>query len=203
VPNLFGNLPADTLLDAGILSIGSTPLAVSRGGLSGTVTPEWRSVAFGGGHTPIAGLDRKVGVTAKFAGVFVEFAPEDVLIYAAQETGSLVDAIQGAPSLSTAVAASVPSEIAATYTCDVPGIVEGAAGLIVRGRYVEDLRLTWLRGGGGDVRMIFPVALCTKYSLRGKDREEAEISVEFEARLDLSNSTDTDQLPYHIEVRDT
>ena len=200
MPNLFGNLPADTLLDAGIISVGSTPIGVSRGGLSGRVEPEWRSVVFDGRQSAVAGLDRKVGIVAKFAGTFIEFAQKDVELYEAQETGSLSGGL-GAPSLTVAAAAAFASAAAAALTAAAIGVIAAAKEFFTRGRYVQDLRLTFQRGGGGDVRIIFPLAICAKYDLKGKDKEEAEIALEFEARLDMLTATDTDQLPYYVEVR--
>jgi hypothetical protein len=149
----------------------------------------------------IGGLDRKVGIVAKISGVFIEFDPVTVLIWEAQHTGSLSALFEGAPTLLVAAAAALTSEVAAMYTCDVPGLPDPAKEYFSRGRYVPDLRLTFQRGGGGDVRIIFPMALCTKYDLKGKDKEEAEISAEFEARLDMLSAADTDQMPYYVEVR--
>jgi hypothetical protein len=194
-------LPADTLLDSGVLSIGATAVAVSRGGISFTEEPEWRNVDFDGRRAPIVGLDRKVGIVARFAGVFLNFAHAHILIYEAQKIGSLSATGQGAPALSVAQAAALSVAAAAAYTCNVPGVIEGAQGLLSSGRYLSDLRLTYQRGGGGDVRVIFPKAKCTKYDLKGKDKEEAEVSAEFEARLDMSVAADTDVMPYYIEVR--
>jgi hypothetical protein len=201
VPNLFGNLPADTLLDSGILSIGATAIAVSRGGLSGTVEPEWRNVDFDGKRSPVLGLDRKTGVVAKFSGNFLNFAQTQILIYEAQKIGSVSATGQGSPSLSVAQAAALTVAAAAAYTCDVPGVIEGAQGLFSAGRYLTDLRLTFQRGGGGDVRIIFPKAHCTKWDVKGKEKAEAEVSAEFEARLDMSVAADTDVMPYYVEVR--
>lgn len=201
MPNLFGNLPADTLLDSGVLSIGATAVAVSRGGLTGTVTPEWSNVDFDGKRSPVLGLDRKTGIVARFSGNFLQFAQTHVLIYEAQKIGSTSATGQGAPSLTVAQAAALTVAAAAAYTSNVPGVIEGAQGLFSAGRYLSDLRLTFQRGGGGDVRMIFSKALCTKYSLKGKDKSEVEVSAEFEARLDMSVAADTDVMPYYTEVR--
>lgn len=201
MPNLFGNLPADTLLDSGVLSIGATAVGVSRGGLSGTVEPEWRSVDFDGQRSKVMGLDRKVGIVARFAGTFIQFAQSHILIYEAQKIGSLSATGQGMPSLTVAAAAALAAGAAAAMTSSVPGVIEGAGKLFSAGRYLPDLRLTFQRGGGGDVRMIFPKALCNKYDAKGKDKAEAEVSAEFEARLDLSGALTTDDMPYYVEVR--
>jgi hypothetical protein len=201
VPSLFGNLPADTLLDSGILSIGATAVSVSRGGLTDSVTPEWSNVDFDGKRSSIVGLDRKTGIVAKFAGTFLQFAQTHVLIYQAQKIGSTSATGQGAPSLTVAQAAALTVAAAAAYTSNVPGVIEGAQGLFSAGRYLSDLRLTFQRGSGGDVRVIFPKALCTRYDLKGKEKSEAEVSAEFEARLDMSVAADTDTMPYYVEIR--
>jgi hypothetical protein len=143
-----------------------------------------------------------VGIVAKILRSFIEFAPEDVLIYAAQETGSLSALFRALRAFRWRLPRPRSRR---RYRGDLhlrrAGNVEGAGGLFSRGRYIPDLRLTFQRGGGGDVRIIFPMALCTKYDLKGKDKEEAEISAEFEARLDMLSRADTDQMPYYVEVR--
>jgi hypothetical protein len=181
------------------LSIGATAVAVSRGGLTGSVEPEWRDVDFDGRRSKIVGLDRKVGVVARFAGIFLNFSQTTVLVYEAQKIGSLSATGQGAPSLSVAQAAALTSAGAAAYTCDVPGVIEDATGLFSAGRYLTDLRLTFQRGGGGDVRLIFPRAICTKYDIKGHEKAEGEVSAEFEARLTYAGNTDA--MPYYIEIR--
>lgn len=194
-------LPADTLLDSGILSVGATAVAVSRGGIAFDEGPEWRAVEFDGRRAAVVGLDRLVGKVAKFSGVFLNFAHAQILKYEAQKFGSLSATGQGMPALTVAQAAALTVAQAAAYTCNVPGVIEGAQGLFSAGRYLTDLRLTFQRGDGGDVRIIFPKALCTRYDVKGKDKGEAEVSAEFEARLDMSVAADTDVQPYIIEKR--
>jgi hypothetical protein len=200
VPNLFGNLPGDTLLDTAILYRGAVPYGVSRGGLAGTIEKEWSNVDFDGKRSPIVGLDRIVGVTARFSGVFIEFGPQHIQFYQALATGSL-SAGSGAPSLTVAAAAALTVAVAAALTSAAIGVPEKAGTLMRRGLYTPDLRLVFLRAGGGDVRYVFPMAICDKWDLKGKDKSTAEISAQFTARLDLTVAADADVMPYILEVR--
>jgi len=177
------------------------PFAVSRGGLTGTVEVEWHTIDFDGKRSDIVGLDRKTGVVARISGSFLEFGPEDIQVFEAQGTGAL-SAGSGAPSLTVAAAAALSVAAAAGLTSSAIGVPDGAGVLFSRGRYTDDLRLRFLRGGGGDVRFIFPVALCDKWDLKGKDKSEAEISAQFTARLDYATTPDTDAMPYIQEIRD-
>lgn len=200
MPNLFGNLPADTLLDAGILYRGAVPFAVSRGGLSGTVEKEWSHVPFDGQRSKIVGLSRITGVEARFSGTFIEFGAKHIQFFEAEALGSL-SAGSGSPSLTTAAAAALTVAIAAALTSSAIGVSEKAGVLFRRGLYTPDLRLVFIRSGGGDVRYVFPMALCEKWDLKGKDKGEGEISATFSARLDLTVAADTDVAPYIMEVR--
>lgn len=200
MPNLFGNLPGDTLLGAGILYRGAVPFAVSRGGLSGTVEREWSHVPFDGQTSKIVGLSRITSVESRFAGTFLELGADDVQLFEAQGLGSL-SAGSGAPSLTVAQAAALTVAIAAALTSAAIGVAERANVPFRRGLYTPDLRLVYIRSGGGDVRYIFPMALCEKWDVKGKDKGEGEISAVFSARLDMATAADTDVAPHKIEIR--
>lgn len=198
----IAGLPADVLLDAGLLKVGGSVIGVTRGGLSFTNEKEWRNVEFDGKRSPVMGLDRIVGCVARFGGTLIELSQANLRRLLGQSTslgGSLLND-KGAPQLTVAEAAALSVAVAASLTSDALGVPEGAGVLLAANRYVPDLRLVFARGGGGTATVVFPLALCNKYDVKGQDKSEAEIGFEFEARLDLSASTDTDVLPYTIEL---
>jgi hypothetical protein len=78
-----------------------------------------------------------------------------------------------------------------------------AGSLLVAAEYIQNLR--WIfelgtsTGSGPYVDIYFPIALCTKWSMKGQDKKEAQISFEFEAVGDPT--VDLGTAPYLIERR--
>lgn len=170
-------LPADILLDSGLLLINSaTPWGVSMGDLSFDPGIDRKQVGFDGQRSPIVGLDRTVGFGAKISGTMKELS-------GARLTGLYE------PGSSSAAGGGVT-----TITPKKAGI------LLVAGEYLSVVRLAFPRGSGGFAWVKFPKALLAKYDIKGKDKDEALISVEIEARLDMSVAADTDVAPYVIEL---
>lgn len=172
-------LPKDVLLDSGVLYLGSTPLCASRGGLSFDPAKELRNIEFDGKKSPILGLDRVVRVAPVISGTMIEFGQADITNYDAGATSTFASA----------------TAVTGVITPKKGGILLAAAD------YLTNLGLVFERAdGSGYVRVRFPKALCRKYSLKGTDGEEAEVDVEFEARLDMSASGAlVHDLPYVIE----
>ena len=195
-------LPQDTILDAGVLMLTTTPIGVSRGGLSVSLEKEWRNVDFDGKRSDVMALDRVVGVVCKISGNFLQFAPKDVQKFEAASAGSLygADPARGSPSLTVAEAAALTVALAAALSSQAIGVPNKASALFGVGKYLPDLRLVYARANGGLVKVIFPIALCTKWSLKGQDKSEGEVSAEFQARLDLSGSNTIDDLPYSVTI---
>jgi hypothetical protein len=174
---LAAAVPPDILKDSGVLYVGNNPMGVSRGGLTFDPKKEIRNVDFDGKKSPVMGLDRVSKHAPVFSGTMLEFDNTDVGFY---EPG-ITDGVTG-------VATGVMTPI-------------DAGQLFVAGNYLTNLRLIFARANdSGYVQIRFPRALCTKYSLVGKDSEEPEVSCEFEARLDMSVSgADLGDAPYVIE----
>jgi hypothetical protein len=169
-------LPADILLDSGLLLVNaSTPWGVSVGDLSFDPGIERKQAGFDGQRSAIVGLDRTVGFTPKISGTMKELS-------ATRATGLYE------PGSSSAVVSGTT-----TLTPKKAGI------LYVVGEYLSAVRLAFPRGSGGYAWVKFPKALLTKYDIKGKDKDEAVISIEIEARLDMSVAADTDVAPYVIE----
>lgn len=172
-------LPADVLLDSGLLLVNSsTPWGVSMGDLSFDPGIDRKQVGFDGQRSSIVGLDRTVGFAPKISGTMKELSTTRL-------TGLYEPASSSAGTNPT------------TITPKKAGV------LLVIGEYLTNVRLAFPRGAGGYAWVIFPKALCVKYDVKGKDKDEALISIEIEARLDMTVAADTDVAPYTIQLSAT
>jgi hypothetical protein len=172
-------LPTDVLLDSGVLYVGSTVFGATKGGLTFDPGVEYRNIEFDGKRSAIKLLDRKMMMTPKISGTVLELAAGNV---AKLEPGATV-ATTGAWTGSTSYAP------------------KRAAGLLVAGDYVDNVRAIWLRGNGAFVQVRFPSALIMKYDIQSQDAEEVSIAIEIEARLDtaVSGFGNVGDVPFRIE----
>ena len=170
------DLPADCLLDSGVLYIGSNIVGVSRGGLQFDPGKTYSQIKFDGQRSPIKGLDRVASYDAKISGTLLEFGTEERPWL---EPGSTNDS--GTPTDTTTMKAA--------------GVI------LASGDYQANVRLVFERGGGKYAAVLFPYALCSQYTLKGNDGDAAEIAVTFEARLSVG-AGGTGECPYKIELRD-
>jgi hypothetical protein len=174
--------PTDQIIDIGVLSYDvsgvDTVLGVSRGGLGFDPGIDLHEQQYDGQRSPIVGGDRISYRRATISGNMLQLGPEDHRIF----------------------------EPAAGGTGSTPGtVLPKAAGIsFVIGEYVKNLTLTFTRSGGGTVKYRFPYAICKKYGpIAPKDNDEAEISVNFEARLDRADVANSDSTcPYTITYLD-
>lgn len=172
-----GTLPADALLDSGVLYVGSTPVGVSRGGLSFDPGRQTRSIAFDGKRSDVKGLDRVTGWDSKISGTLLEFAGGDIQRL---EPGSTSAVVGGTT----------------TYT------PKGAGALFASGDYLADVRLIFERSGGGYAAVYFPSAFVDKWGpLKGSDNNEAEMQIQISARAVVAAAADVPKCPYAIEIR--
>lgn len=160
-------MPKDILEGSGVLYVGSSPLSASRGGLSFDPAKEVRNVEFDGKKSPIKQLDRTIRVVPVISGNMIQAGQSQLTQYEAGATSSFAS----------------PTAVTGVITPKKAGLLYAAAD------YLTNLRLVFERlDNSGFVQVRFPVAYCRKYSLKGTDGEEAEVAVEFEARLDMSVS---------------
>lgn len=173
------NLPTDVVLDSGVLYVGATVFGATKGGLQFDPANTYRNIEFDGKRSAVKLLDRKMMTAPKLSGTVLELATGNVARF---EPGATV-ATTGAWTASTSYAP------------------KRAAGLLVAGDYVDNVRAIWLRGGGGFVQVRFPSALLTKYDISSQDGEEVSIAIEIEARLDTSVTgfTNVGDVPFRIE----
>jgi hypothetical protein len=70
---------------------------------------------------------------------------------------------------------------------------------LLAGAYLSNLRVIWERTGTqGFFQARMPRALCTKYDITSKDKDESEIDAEFEGRLDLTVTGNTSDTPIYF-----
>ena len=174
------NLPADTLLDSGVLYFGSTKIGVTRGAPKFDPARTWRNIEFDGKQAPVKGLDRPMYGEAMISGTLIEFG--------GASTGNQITKLEPGATAVTVGAIT-------TYTP-----VAGGA-LLAAGNYFANLRMFFERATPGTyAAILFAVAFCKKYDVQGANMNEATIPFEFVARLDLNTQQVSDP-PYVIELR--
>lgn len=170
------DLPADVIVDSGVLYVGTAIVGVTRGGLAFDPGKSYRNIPFDGVRSPIKGLDRIEKYDAKLTGTILEFDAEE---FVQLEPGSTNDA-------------GTPTTIIT---------MKAASTLLASGDYLTDVRLVMERGGGGYAAVHFSVGLLTQYSVKTSDNSEAEIAITIEARLDMAVAATPSVCPYKIELR--
>jgi hypothetical protein len=168
----------DALLDSGVLYVGATVFGAFQGGLSFDHGITYRNVEFDGKRSPVTLLDRKMSQAPKISGTVVQLSTANV---AQIEPGATVSAT-------------------GAWTASTSYLPKRAAGLLVAGDYLTDVRAIWLRASGGFVQVRFPSALLTKYDITAQDGAEVAIALEIEARLNMGASgANVGDAPYRIE----
>lgn len=173
MPTLTGysaTLPADVLLDSGILMVGSTKIGVSDGGLTFDPGITEDEVMFDGKRTPIKGLRRRLNYEATISGTLIELGD-------------------------TVTAYIEPGAVAVGTTTKVFTPID--AGVLMTGGYISALRLVFEKGTGGLCCVLFATALVRKYSIKTQDKGSGKIDVEFLAVRDMTTGAVQD-CPYEI-----
>lgn len=176
------DLPSDCLLDTGVLFKGAVAFATTNGGLKFDPKRTTRQIQFDGMRAPIAGNDRTTSWDPTIAGTILQFNDTQI--------------------------ANFEADVESASASGVITFTPGRAGVLFSaGAYITDLRLIYERAGSTQdsplyAAAYFPKALCEKYSLDGKDKDEVQIACEFHARLDMSvEGTQINDPPYKVELR--
>lgn len=176
------NLPNDLLLNAGVLfrtiSAVSTKLGVTRGAPDFDPGVDISDIQFDGMRCRLKGLSRKTAWKPVIKGTMIELGPT--------ATGKQTLVLE-------------PGSTEATVGGVTTTTPKGAGSLFAAADYISDLRWIYERSNGQFVAIYFPIALCTKWSMKGTDKGEAEISFEFEAVGDPT--ADLGNAPYLLEHR--
>ena len=171
------DLPADVLLDTGVLYIGTAVLGATRGAPRFDPGKQFSNIDFDGKRADIMGLDRVDRHEAMINCTLIEFDAADIAVLE--------------PGMTSAGTGTV------VYT------PKRAGTLHVSGDYITDLRLIFERGVTPSTyaAIHFPRALVTRYQPAGQKNDIALIEAEFRARLNMGSDNIADA-PYKIELRD-
>lgn len=167
----------DILKDAGILYVdidgvgagGPVLLGASVDGFTFDPGKELREVQFDGKRAPVVGTHEIAGYQSIVSGTMLEFSDAQIPVY---ENGATKAA--GPPIVFTP---------------------KPAGALFAPGDYVKDLWLFLQRGSAGYIKIAMANALCRKYTMVSKDKEEVKVSVEF---LGCVLVADLSAAPYKI-----
>ncbi len=150
----------DMLVDAGILyvddpAVPGTPMLLGASVEGFTFDPgkEFRETEFDGRRSPVVGGHRLTGYQSLISGTMLEFSDAQIPIY---EAGAIKDV--GPPI---------------KFTPKAPGA------FFAEGDYVANLWLFLQRGTSGYEKIAFGHAICRKYTLVSKDKDEVKVAVEF------------------------
>jgi hypothetical protein len=181
---LTANLPVDCLLNTGALFYSkasvATKIGVTEGAPDFDPAIENGIIEFDGRRSMHWPLVRRNGFKPVMKGTIKELGPA-----ASGGQIALLD-----PGSSEAAADGSGTKL---ITPKSAGVLYGSGDIILNLRWIFE------RGSGGFAAILLPVALCTKWSIKGVDKKEAQISFEFEGMLDLGS--DPGAPPYKIEIR--
>lgn len=166
---------ADILLNAGVLTVNNQVVGYTTGGLKFDLERVFTQRQVEGVITPVLGMEYVSKVRARFVGSMItaNIATRNMI-----EPGAIVSTVDDTTTYTP------------IYTLTT----------LSTGQYLTNVAVTWPRLGGGHLRVRFPKALCTKYDINGKDKQEAQIPVEIEARLDVPGGAGLTESPYYIDV---
>src|SRR5690242_1029032 len=177
--------PADVALDAGVLYVGDTPVAMgaTRGGLTFDPGATTREYDFDGKMTPIAGTERVTDYKAVITGKVISMSST---LLQQLNPGSTKTTVAGPPSVDTV----------APIKAGTP--LDGTTGQPTSG-YLSNVCLIRRLASGKIEQVIFPVARVTSYKISGTDKSEAEIDLTIQAYL-ASTETDLTKCPFSMTV---
>lgn len=172
-------LPADVLLDSGMLYVGSAQISATRGGLSFDPGKEFRVLEYDGLRTEVLGIRRITRWNAAIKGAFLQFKAANVTNFI--------------PGATTGTGGTGVSTL----------ITPKAAGLqYASGDYLSNLRLVFERGDTASTKylaVLFTRALCIKYDIGSQMDGEGLINAEFRAVLQTTDASNI--APFVIEER--
>jgi hypothetical protein len=166
----------DVLLDAGALTVDGALVGFTQGGgFDFKITRKLVQYEVEGIPADVVGLDRIIKIGAEMSGTLIE-ANDRVLTTLEPGVTSDEDA----------------AEITTTYT------PMATITTLTDGQYLANVRCSWRKLGGGFLRVTFPRAICTGYSVTGKDKAEGQIKLTIEARL--ASGAVVSDAPYSLEL---
>lgn len=186
-PGWNTTFPNDIILDSGALWVGANGsgslLGRSRGGLTFDPGRQIEAISFDGMRAEIEGLHHITAYNTMIKGKMLSFG------------SNMLPVLE--PGLQSASGSGIVSTV---YS------MQGASQLFPTSAYGTDIRLIYRRSDLSYVQARMHKWLCKKYTIVSKDKDAAEIEVEFHGLLDMSSvnpytgaASTTDDAPYAIE----
>lgn len=188
-PGYPPTFPQDILLDAGALYLGPNGsgacLGRTRGGLTFDPSRSLAHVGFDGERAPIVGLHHITSYQSSIKGRILQYNATQF----------------------TTLEPGVNSQSGSTGGINMIYYMQQASVLLQAGAYVTNVRLIYRRQDLSFFQVRFPAAICDKYTVVSKDKDAAEIEVQFSACINMANVNPftgalatTDDAPYGFEV---
>lgn len=183
------NLPADLILEHGVVFRGDTPIGVTVGGVSFDPGKEMRNVQYDGKKSDVVGLHRIDSYTPILSGSLIEFGGDT--------TGDQIRTLEaGATGPAQTGGVDSAQGVVRTFTPKPAGT------FFTESEYADDIRAVF-EHGSGYVAILFPHAFVRKYGpIQGADKNEAKVPFEFVGCLSQDDAvSDPGKCPYVIELR--
>jgi hypothetical protein len=176
---LTSTLPDDLALNVAVLyhtasivagAISGTKISATKGGLDFEPGIKTREIEFDGKRSSIAELEYVIDYDAHIKGKIIQLGDDQIAIL---EPGAVLAGEEYTPRAADVL-----------YEAD---------------EYLSNVMCAWERGNGSLFVVEFPVARVVSYKVDGKDKSEAEITIDLKAFLSLSDAvTNTSLCPYRI-----
>ena len=176
---LTATLPDDLALNVAVLyhtasiaggAVTGTKISATKGGLDFEPGIKTRHIEFDGKRSDIAEMEYVIEYDAHISGKIIQLGDDQIAIL---EAGATL--------------------VGEEYTPRAADV------LYAEGDYLTNVMCAWERGNGGLFVVEFPVARVVSYKVDGKDKQEAEITVDLKAFLSLADAvTNTSLCPYRL-----
>lgn len=157
---------ASIFYDAGVLYISGNPISISRGGITFEPNEEFAPFDIPGVIQPLVGMEELVSSRPVLRTTLMLTGEYQFTVYRPDGTWGDHASVSGAR----------------TYT---PNALRSA---LSTGVYLQSVIAVWPRARGDYIAVEFPFAVCRKYGVGSKDKDEGEIPVEIEARIPITDS---------------
>ena len=176
---LTATLPDDLALNVAVVYTGAsiagttvsgTKIGATQGGIDFKPGIKTRDIEFDGRRSAIAQLEYVIEYDSHIKGKIIQLG------------STQIDILEAGATL-----------VGEEYTPRAADV------LYAEGDYLTNVMCVWERGNGGLFVVEFPVARVVSYKVDGKDKSEAEITIDLKAFLSLADAvTNTSLCPYRL-----
>lgn len=178
MPTFDTALPTTMVMDEGFITINSSSqYAVLKGPISVDFGQTLQNIDFAGKRAPVALLDRFTFTDCKITGTMMAMSSTTTPVQ-----------IPGSTQTGTTTLTVTPKAMSTLFSS---------------GDYQSNVRGVFRRSDGKYVAVTMAKALFRITGMEGADKDSVGIPFTIEARQDLSLSTDTDVVPYTVQILTT